>query len=356
MSTNWEEIRKRHKHYSMPVPDETGPARIFEILAGLGLTGIENEGLVRLVQPAEANTGFIFLVTATELFGEDPMQREELEFAQRRGTSKSWQTVALDHFSRKVAMWQEVDVDFFGQHAYLLVVDLDGWLNKPGNREVALRLFHDVRGVRKIVCGPKDLTSILVNPFGAPRASEKLAQFDVQRMDPHSFEPPVRDFVTTVTHPFVQVANTEVWLQQLVDHPETERVAALANTLVRRVMGAEYELYASRLEVILDRNGRRMPMPWFMLGMGEQYALSFCVFAALAFEDTSKPASQQWLGLTDAMNYLDLSHYVLALDVLRDFVIATGANVYLRTNKENYRELAKGKLEKAVACRLAMTG
>jgi len=356
MSTNWEEIRKRHKHYSMPAPDETGPARILEMLAGLGLTGTEKEGLVRLVQPDTEKTGFIFLVTATELFGEDPMQREELEFAQRRGTSKSWQTIALDHFSRKVAMWQEVDNDFFGLHAYLLVVDLDGWLNKQGNQEVAVRLFHDVRGVRKIACSPKDVASILVNPFGAPRVSDKLARYDVQRMDPHSFEPPVRDFVSTVTHPFVQVANTEVWLQKLAAHPEAERVAALANKLVRRVMGAEYELYASRLEVILDRNGRRSQMPWFMLGMGEQYALSFCVYLALTFEDTATmPTSQMWLGMTDAMNYLDLSHYILALDVLRDFVIATGANAYVRTNKENYREFAKKKLEKAVACRLAMT-
>ncbi|WP_157643935.1 hypothetical protein [Burkholderia ubonensis] len=50
------------------------------------------------------------------------------------------------------------------------------------------------------------------------------------------------------------------------------------------------------------------------------------------------------------MNYLDLSHYLLALDVLRDQVIATGTSVYVKTNKEDYNRLAQSKLERAADC------
>jgi hypothetical protein len=174
-------------------------------------------------------------------------------------------------------------------------------------------------------------------------------------MDPHSFEPAPRDFVSTVTHPFVRVADTEVWLQKLLDHPERARITALANTLVKRVMGAEYELWEGRWDVMIERHGRRSDIAWFMLGMGEQYGLSFCIYLALAFEDTlTQPASSMWLGMTDALNYLDLSHFLLAMDVLRDFVEVTGANAYVKTNKDDYQRLAKGKLERAVALREAM--
>jgi hypothetical protein len=263
--------------------------------------------------------------------------------------------VAAETFRLKIGMWLNKSDDWYGPHAYLYLVDLDNWLNVPSNQEVACNILHETRGVRKIVCRPDELKARLANAFGEPRASETLPLFEVQRMDPHCFEPAPRDFVTTVTHPFVRVADTQVWIDRLVNHPERARITALTNTLVHRVMGAEYGLWEGSWDVSIERHGRRSDIAWFMLGMGEQYGLSFCIYLAFAFEDSlTQPASSIWLGMTDALNYLDLSHFLLAMDVLRDFVVATGANAYVKTNKDDYQRLAKGKLEHAVALREAM--
>ncbi|KVP75260.1 hypothetical protein WJ96_05750 [Burkholderia ubonensis] len=99
-------------------------------------------------------------------------------------------------------------------------------------------------------------------------------------------------------------------------------------------------------EMMYDRSGHKHARPWFCIGRGEQVGLAFCIFAALAAEDAAPPT---WLGFTDVVNYLDLSHYLLTLDVLRDLV-ATGTSVYVKTNKEDYRRLAQSKLERAADC------
>lgn len=345
MTTDWNAIRERRAACGLSAPDETGPTRILEVLAGLGLSGTEKAGLVLLEQESPARADVIALVSATELFSWDDEQDARI---QRRRVGRL--SGAVDLFSEKVVCWQDRCETLFGPHAYLILVDLDGWLYKPGNQECAELVEIDTRSIRKFVCRPDELAALLANPFGAPRASDRLPEFEVQRMDPHSFEPAPRDWASTVTHPFHRVDDTEAWLDLLRTHPESERVTRLANRLVRRVMGRGYQLCVRRQEVLLERSGRSSVMAWFMLGLGEQYGLAFCIYLALLSESAS---ADMWLGITSVVNYLDLSHYLLALDVLRDFVAVTGANVYLKTNKEQYQKLAKGKLERAVACRNA---
>jgi hypothetical protein len=350
MTTDWQKMREQRIDYDLSAPDEKGPTRILEVLAGLGLKGREQEGLVLLEQDGAARAQCIALVSASELFSWDDAQ--ETRVARRRvGRFKGM----TDLFSHKVATWRQAIGEFCGPHAYLYLIDLDSWLDDPGNQDVAAMLEHDERGVLKTVCRPVELQALLGNPFGAVRPSghDGTPEFEVQRMDRHSFEPAVRDFGATVTHPFVRVPDTECWLERLVAHPESERVTALANALVHRVMGNSHELCVRRPEVLITRSGRTSAMPWFVLGMGEQYGLAYCIYLALAFDEASP---EMWLGITDALNYLDLPHYVRAMDVLRDFVVVTGANTYVKTNKEQYQQLAKTKLEKAVSCCKAMNG
>jgi hypothetical protein len=71
------------------------------------------------------------------------------------------------------------------------------------------------------------------------------------------------------------------------------------------------------------------------------------VYLALASDDASPDT---WLGITDVLNYLDLSRYLLAIDTLQSFVLATGSNVYVKTNKKDYLDLTRGKLEAVIAC------
>jgi hypothetical protein len=346
MTANWKAIQDERKRYDLAEADEWGPARILKMLEGLRLKGTELEsGLVLLEQPAPARAEVIALVSAAELFCWDDAQLTRIKRL-RMGRVAGM----TELFSSQVQIWQKRSENLAGPHAYLIVVDLDNWLHDAGNEDIAAMVELDTRAVRKFVCRENELAALLANPFGEPRATDRLPEFEVQRMDPHSFEPAPRDWASTVTHPFHRMDDTEAWLDLLKNYRERDRVTKLANRLIRRVMGRGYQLCEIRHEVLIERSGRCAPMPWFMLGLGEQYALAFCIYLALVSESAS---ADMWLGLTSVVNHLDLSHYLLALDVLRDFVVATGASVYLKTNKENYQRLAKGKLELAVACRKA---
>jgi hypothetical protein len=344
--TDWVAISEKRESYGLSAPDITGPARLLALADILGLAAFEQDGLVLLTQSAPSPATLVALVSADELFTVD--EKQTARFGRKAGPM----VCAADSFSLKVAMYQDGCKGFRGPHVYLYVVDMDGWLNKPENRDIARLLEQDVRAVRKFVCSSNDLAGLLANPFGRSYKGFSLPQFEVQRADQHPLDPPVRDFAGTVTHPFARVRDTYSFVAKMHQHPDAPRVLALATKLARRVMGADFEFEHGCEDVMLDRCGERSEMPWFCLGSGEQHGLAFCAYLALAYDDATPDS---WLGITDVLTYLDLSHYLQAVDMLRDFIMATGANVYLQTNKSDYRALAESKFQAAVDCIKART-
>lgn len=344
--TDWVAISEKRESYALSAPDITGPARLLALADILGLAAVEQDGLVLLTQSTPSPATLVALVSADELFTVD--EKQTARFGRKAGPL----TAAADAFALKVAMYQDSCKGLAGPHAYLYIVDMDGWLNKPENGDIARVLEQDVRAVRKFVCRSNDLAGLLANPFGRSYKGFAVPQFDVQRADQHPLDPPVRDFAATVTHPFARVRDTYSYVEKMHQHPDAPRVLALATKLARRIMGADFEFEHGCEDVMLDRCGQRSEMPWFCLGSGEQHGLAFCAYLALAFDDV-KPES--WLGITDVLTYLDLSHYLLAVDVLRDFIMATGANVYLQANNGDYRKLAEGKFKVAAECIKART-
>ena len=344
--TDWVAISEKRESYGLSAPDITGPARLLALANILGLAAVEQDGLVLLTQSTPSPATLVAMVSADELFTVDEKQTE------RFGRKAGMMVGAADAFALKVAMYQDSCKGLRGPNAYLYVVDMDGWLNKPENRDIARLLEQDVRAVRKFVCGSNELAGLLVNPFGRSYKGFSVPQFEVQRADQHPLDPPVRDFAATVTHPFVRVRDTYSYVEKLHQHADAPRLLALATKLARRIMGVGFEFVHGCEDVMLDRCGERSEMPWFCLGSGEQHGLAFCAYLALAFDDATPDS---WLGISDVLTYLDLSHYLLAVDVVRDFIMATGANVYLQTNKGDYRALATSKFETAVTCVKART-
>jgi hypothetical protein len=339
--TDWAAISEQRANYGLSEPDITGPARLMALCEVLGLACVEKDGLVFITMDTPSPATQIALVSADELFTIDETQTAR--FGRRAGRKAG----ATDMFSLKVAMYQDSCKGLRGPHAYLYVVDMDGWLAKAENRDIARMLEQDIRAVRKFVCGTSELAGLLANPFGRRYTGSRTPEFDVQRADQHPLDPPVRDFDATVTHAFVRVRDMHTHVAKLLVHPDAERLTAVANQLVRRVMGPDFKFVPGCPDVMLDRCGERSEMPWFCLGSGEQHGLAFCAYLALAFDDVTP---ESWLGISDVLTYLDPSHYFQALDALRDFIMATGANVYLQTNKNDYRELATSKFKSAVAC------
>lgn len=344
--TDWVAISEQRESYGLSAPDITGPARLLALADILGLAAVEQDGLVLLTQSNPSPATLVALVSADELF--TVSEPQTARFGRKGGPL----TAAADAFALKVAMYQDSCKGLAGPHAYLYIVDMDGWLNKPENGEIARLLEQDVRAVRKFVCRSNDLAGLLANPFGRSYKGFSVPEFEVQRADQHPLDPPVRNFAATVTHPFVRVRDTYSHVEKLHQHPDAPRLLALATKLARRVMGADFEFEHGSEDVMLDRCGERSGMPWFCLGSGEQHGLAFCAYLALAFEEATP---ESWLGISDALTYLDLSHYLQAIDVLRDFVMATGANVYVQTNKSDYRGLAESKFKAAAACIKART-
>lgn len=344
--TDWAAICEQRESYDLSAPDITGPARLMALAGVLGLACEEKDGLVFLTQSTPSPANLVALVSADELFTVD--EKQNARFGRRAGMVVG----AADAFSLKVAMYQDSCKGLRGPGAYLYVVDMDGWLNKQENRDIARLLEQDVRAVRKFVCGSDELAGLLVNPFGHSYKGFSVPQFEVQRANQHPLDPPVRSFAETVTHPFTRVRDTYSYVEKLHKHKDAPRLLALATKLARRVMGADFEFVHGCEDVMLDRCGERSEMPWFMLGSGEQHGLAFCAYMTLAFDDVTPDS---WLGITDVLTYLDLSHYLLAIDVVRDFIMATGANVYVQTNNGDYRALATSKFETAVNCVKART-
>lgn len=338
-ATDWKELQEECKYREMPVFDETGPQRILDVLSTLQLKGVEKEGLVFLKHDAITASRQIAFISASELF---TWGIEHDAWLKRRRASRT--AGAVDLFMAKAFMLCQANNAFKGMSAQLYVLDLDKGLVDPANQPVAYMLEHDMRTVRKFVCAPEELLERLHNPFGAAYNGDLVPQLEISRVDHLSFEPEPRDFASTVTHAFVPGRAPSVWHQKLQRHPESVRLNLLANRLAKRIMGRDYELHASEDVVVLLRGGQRQELPWFCLGNGEQYGLAFCSFLALASEDAS---SASWIGFSDVLTYLDDSRYLLFLEVLHDFILATGANIYLRANKKDCRDVAQRKLAMA---------
>lgn len=333
--TNWAVVREEREFYSLSAPDESGPAKIKAMLAAAQVPCVENHGLIFLT-----DTPFtIALVSATELFHWDSEQSLKIS----KQTSRLSAIVNL--FQRKIGVWRETHTELAGPNAYLYVVDLDKWLAQGDNRVIADLTISDSRVVRKIVCGLDLLLQLISNPFEKSYSGPR-PQLDVQRADPVVYQPLVRDFNATVTHAFTARSASDAWVLKMLRHPEAARVKARANKLVSFILGPNYQFTDNDTDIAISRN-RIQEVTWDCLGTSEQYSLAFCAYLALVAETAT---NETWLGISEVLNYFDEVRFFNFIDLLHHFIVATGANVYIRTNRTDYRELCLKRLTLSVEC------
>lgn len=329
MNTNWLELRQQFHDWGVTPPDESGPARLSALLSSLGIGCEEENGLVYITCP-DLNRGrqvaLVSMLEAVIVPGYDVSRRIRDDPAH--------------NLYRKVNCWSEMGSrEFGGPNDILVVVDLDGLLAQEGNQLLARHLEINLGFVRKIVCPAAEWLTRVTNPFGASVVPGHWPELYSERMDVLKFESPERTFDETVTH---HLKRDEHVLDRVNQHQKAGQVCELANQLIRRLLGAGISLIPGSDVVHFVDYGRPFSLPLYATSMSQRVGISFCASLALAAEELS---STSWIGLTEDVNYLDSSSFLLLVDILRDAMIAKGANIYLKTNKSSYRELFAKKLK-----------
>lgn len=312
-------------------------------LTEIGMTpeGLEN-GLVKAELKAGANTyGIAVFVSADRVFYRDSEIDDEVE---RLG--RNLMDVVYRQFTRKQYEWlQDIIQKHRGHDTYLFVIGPDSLTRQEQFPGLCWRIEMDDRAVKKVVCSMRDIEEVLSSPFNpvAHRASGSPKLY-LTREEQMSFEDPHPDFNGLVTALY-RPADFENMVKELEKRPNRNSVKRVAEKVFHRVMGCDYILTEGDAWPEIAHKGQDWSIPYFMASKGEQIALTFALFLALAHDNV---AEGMCLGFKSTLNAMDLLRYTGALDCLRQFVLATGASLYIQTDKGEIRDFTDRKLSKAM--------
>jgi hypothetical protein len=229
---------------------------------------------------------------------------------------------------------------------YLVIVDPDG-RTRDQYAALAVQAELDERGVKKFVCDLESMADVLANPFvvKAERANRHpMAYFSRDTL--HSFEePPKPEYTSTVTAQF-EPHQLHKLVDELACHPQAATMRKMVGTLFQHILGSDYQVVDGDEWPEVSRTGMSDSLPLFYLSKGEQLVMAYCLFLTLQYKAM---APNQCLGIKNALTSLDTVRLSNALDCLSNFVIATGASVYIRADKQQYSEFAKRKLDTAMS-------
>lgn len=324
--TNWVDIAEQRARYGLPGPDYTGPSQLLSLTNSLQLTAIESDGLV-LVTGTAVNHTLVALVSASELF---------------TGAAADVELAATE-FNMKLAMYQDRHPALSGANARLYIVDTSNWLDSPENVLLGQFIEADSCGVRKFVCRAAELANLLSNPFGKRYTGPAMPKYAVKRASAALYCQPEAVFTETLNYSFLNLHRSYEYVSRLLQHRNADKLVQLANQLIRRAVGSMYEFELNNLAVLANFDGCSYEAtPWFCFSKGEQLSMALCAFLAVISDN---PEPDTWLSLGDSLNQLDSRHFMQALDVVQDFIAATGINVVIQVDNGAYRAMAETKLQ-----------
>lgn len=218
-----------------------------------------------------------------------------------------------------------------------IVVPDEVW-DWPGIHELTYALEMDMHFALKSVRSLAELDEGLINPFSFwVKRAEASPKFWVVRDTPVSWEPAPQS-PAAVAFSALQL---EALCTQVLAYPEQARIRKVAARLVRHVLGGDFQLFWTEQSLTLGRRGDTQGLPLMCLSSGEKRLLAFCLFMALHHEAQD---SSLCIEFAASLNGLDARRNYSAMEVLRDFVIATGALVVYRSDVERNRGMAERAL------------
>lgn len=186
---------------------------------------------------------------------------------------------------------------------------------------------------RKMVCTQDDLASQLGSPFEAwPQLAQAHGSYHVLTDREYEWDKHPPSTATVLFNRF----GLEALCEEVAAHPRAEHIRAKAARMLRRILGSIYTMVWDEEQYFLGKFGEEGGLPLAYSSSGEKLVANLCLFLALQYE---RQDPKLVLGMTDAVSSLDNLRGYAAAECLRDFVLATGAGVYYRGDKEQPRQL-----------------
>jgi hypothetical protein len=276
-------------------------------------------------------------VSAREIFYRD----EYVDRYKERSDYRLHQEL-LQKLHCKQRLWVELDAEKFSKlDKYIFVVDSDGVTSRDEYGVFRVEVENDLFRAKKVLCTLDALREVVSSPFNpvAHRANVEPAVY-CTLASTLPFNPPKADFNDTVTAVF-RPADYPAMCDALTKRGNSKAIKALVGNLFQRVMGAEYRLIDGTAWPEVSQSISKLGLPYFLLSNGEQVALSFCLFLALAHDEVGEGLC---IGIRESLNSLDTLRQLNAYDCLRFFVVATGSSVYLQSDNAQNLQLAERKL------------
>jgi hypothetical protein len=306
-------------------------------LTKLGLTAkITESGTVEaeLKQCGQAYILGIF-VSAKEVFYRDAFVDDEVQ----RG--RALYTVLERKFDRKQSHWMENVKTPLEKHIF--VVREEGGVRDKQFEQVMLAIELNMNHAAKTVCWAGELKHETRSAFSpvAHRAHEQ-PDLGVGRASLSDYETPL-PLAAKVTLPFKPQDHAAL-VAQVAKRGNRVAIMDVTAKLFRRIMGMDYRLVKGDRwpEVARGDNDWSMPAGVGMLSTGEEVALTFCLYLALAHDAVTEGMC---LGIRESLNRIDMNRQYKAFGLLRDFIAATGASVCFQTDKSDLQRLAERRMK-----------
>jgi hypothetical protein len=279
--------------------------------------------------------GVAYFVAAEDVFSFVGSQWE-VEYAR----SKLWEQVCgKDHFELSPR-----------RNLYLYVVGASEVIDDPKNLVARAHIVNDDRNYAlKRVVTPEQARVWLQSPFevleGPARATEDPQLYLV--LEPHerlgadpqdSALPAGLD----VRHVLDYRHAEDRYDNPTIASQGTDAFWRHTEALFKRIMGLDYLLTRTEAGLSIRHQYNPRGAPLWQASRGERMAFALAHFLADASQSV-KPGV--CLAIHDVIAAFDTIRQLVVLDLLRDFVIATGASVQLKAAKSDFKVLAKAKFD-----------
>ena len=229
---------------------------------------------------------------------------------------------------------------------YLYLVGSPQLLGRPGQAALRAQVEDDRDYALKRFLTPEQARETLAGAFGRLEGSRRASPGRdlLELLEPQELQVPNPDEAAAATSVLDWGAVERMLAEPAPGQGSDPLLHDCFSKVLQRVLGRDYAV--RRLasgERVLCAPGNPQGLPLRLASRGERVAVAFSLFLATAAAAEVRPGMR--LAVHDVLGQLDNVRCLLALDLLREFAIATGAVIELRSAKSSTRQFALAKFD-----------